>query len=141
MCPVSHGSLTPRCEVLARLAFISRREGRYVFAIRTPACLKSVYRSGSIRLALGTANYQMASTRAGLIASWLLRIKTVDDDPRKALLELWPRTQAFAAEPVRNDDDYVERAAFQRIAFEVQFLVRQSGAKPDSVVPGWEEHL
>ena len=126
---------------MARLAFISRREGRYVFAIRTPACLKSVYRSGSIRLALGTANYQMASTRAGLIASWLLRIKTVDDDPRKALLELWPRPQAFAAEPVRNDDDYVERAAFQRIAFEVQFLVRQSGAKPDSVVPGWEEHF
>jgi hypothetical protein len=141
MCPVSHGSITPKVRILARSAFISRREGRYVFAIRTPACLKSVYRSGSIRLALGTANYQMASTRAALIASWLLRIKTVDDDPRKALLELWPRLQAFAAEPVRNDDDYVERAAFQRIAFEVQFLVRQSGAKPDSVVPDWEAHF
>jgi integrase len=126
---------------LARSAFISRREGRYIFAIRTPACLKSIYRSGSIRLALGTANYQMASTRAALIASWLLRIRTVDDDPHKALLELWPRLQALSAEPVRNEDDYVERAAFQRIAFEVQFLVRESGAKPDSVVPGWEEHF
>jgi hypothetical protein len=130
-----------RCEVLARSAYISRREGRYIFAIPTPACLKSVYRSGSIRLALGTANYQMASTRAALIASWLLRIRTVDDDPRLALLELWPRLQALATEPVRTEDDYVERSAFQAIAFEVQFLVRQSGAKPDDIVAGWGDHF
>jgi hypothetical protein len=51
-----------RSEVLAPSAFISRREGRYIFAIRTPACLKAVYRSGSIRPALGTANYQMAAS-------------------------------------------------------------------------------
>jgi integrase len=130
-----------RCEVLARSAFISRREGRYIFAIRTPACLKSVYRSGSIRLALGTANYQMASTRAALIASWFLRIRTMDADPRKAMVELWPRLQALAREPVRNEDDYIERRAFQGIAFDVQFLVRHSGAKPDEIVAGWDEHF
>jgi integrase len=125
---------------LARSAFISRREGRYIFAIRTPACLKSIYRSGSIRLALGTANYQMASTRAARIASWMLRIRTMDADPRKAMVELWPRLQALAREPVRNEDDYVERKVFQGIAFDVQFLVRHSGAKPEEIVPGWDEH-
>jgi integrase len=130
-----------RREILARSAFISRREGRYIFAIRTPACLKPVYRSGSIRLALGTANYQMASTRAARIASWMLRIRTMDADPRKAMVELWPRLQALALEPVRNEDDYVERKAFQGIAFDVQFLVRHSGAKPDEIVAGWDEHF
>ncbi len=65
----------------------------------------------------------------------------MDDDPRKALLELWPRLQSFATEPVRNEDDYIERCAFQAIAFEIQFLVRHSGAKPDSVVPGREKHF
>jgi integrase len=130
-----------RCEVLARSAYISRREGRYIFAIRTPACLKSVYRSGSIRLALGTANYQMASTRAARIGSWMLRIRTMDADPRKAMVELWPRLQAFAREPVRNEDDYIERRAFQGIAFDVQFLVRHTGAKPDEIVAGWDEHF
>jgi hypothetical protein len=78
---VSHGSLTPRWKVLARSAFISRREGRYIFAIRTPARLKSVFRSGSIRLAV---------------------------------------------EPIRDEDDCIERSAFQAIAFDVQFLVRHS---------------
>src|SRR6202521_562167 len=141
MCPVSHGSITPKGRILARSAFISRREGRYVFAIRTPACLKSVYRSGSIRLALGTANYQMASTRAARIASWMLRIRTMDGDPRQAMVELWPRLQALALEPVRDEDDYIERSAFQAIAFEVQFLVRHSGAKPNQIVPGWEDHF
>jgi hypothetical protein len=107
---------------LARSAFISRREGRYIFAIRTPACLKSVYRSGSIRLALGTANYQMASTRAALIASWLLRIRTMDADPRKAMVELWPRLQALAREPVRNEDDYIEQRKRP-----VEFLFKEFG--------------
>jgi len=57
------------------------------------------------------------------------------------MIELWPRLQALALEPVRNDDDYIERSAFQAIAFEVQFLVRHSGAKPDSIAPGWDEHF
>lgn len=126
---------------MARSAFISRREGRYVFSIRTPACLKSVYRSGSIRLALGTSNYRMASTRAARIASWMLRIKGMDGDPRHALLELWPRLQELAREPVRSEDDYVERSAFQAVAFKAQFLVRHAGLKPDAVAPGWDEHF
>jgi integrase len=126
---------------LGRSAFISRREGRYVFQIRTPPCLSSAYRSGSIRLALGTANYQMASTRAARIASWILRIRTMDGDPRQAMLELWPRLQALALEPVRDESDYIERKAFQGIAFEVQFLVRHSGAKPNEIVPGWDAHF
>jgi integrase len=65
----------------------------------------------------------------------------MDADPRKAMLELWPRLQALACEPVRNEDDYIERRAFQGIAFDVQFLVRHSGAKPDEIVAGWDEHF
>jgi integrase len=83
----------------------------------------------------------MASTRAARIASWMLRIRTMDGDPRQAMVELWPRLQALALEPVRNEDDYIERSAFQAIAFEVQFLVRQSGAKPDDIVAGWGDHF
>jgi hypothetical protein len=60
----------------------------------------------------------MASTRAARIASWMLRIRTMDGDPRQAMVELWPRLQALATEPVRTEDDYVERSAFQAIAFE-----------------------
>jgi hypothetical protein len=40
----------------------------------------------------------------------------------KAMVELWPRLQALAREPVRNEDDYIECRAFQGIAFDVQFL-------------------
>ena len=65
----------------------------------------------------------------------------MDADPRMAMVELWPRLQALAREPVRNEDDYIERKAFQGIAFDIQFLVRHSGAKPDEIVPGWEEHF
>jgi hypothetical protein len=65
----------------------------------------------------------------------------MDADPRKAMVELWPRLQALACEPVRNEDDYIERRAFQGIAFDVQFLVRHSGAKPDEIVAGWDEHF
>jgi hypothetical protein len=78
----------------------------------------------------------MASTLAARIASWLLRIRTMDAEPRKAMVKLWPRLQALAREPVRNEDDYTERRAFQGIAFDVQFLVRHSGAKPDEIVAG-----
>jgi integrase len=83
----------------------------------------------------------MASTRAARIASWMLRIRTMDGDPRQAMVELWPRLQALALEPVRDEDDYIERSAFQAIAFEVQFLVRHSGATPNQIVPGWEDHF
>ena len=65
----------------------------------------------------------------------------MDADPRKAMVELWPRLQALAREPVRNEDDYIERKAFQGIAFDVQFLVRHTGAKPDEIVAGWDEHF
>lgn len=65
----------------------------------------------------------------------------MDGDPRQALLELWPRLQELAREPVRNEDDYVERSAFQAVAFKAQFLVRSAGLKPDAVAPGWDEHF
>ena len=65
----------------------------------------------------------------------------MDGDPRQAMVELWPRLQALAVEPVRDEDDYIERTAFQAIAFEVQFLVRHSGAMPDQIVLGWDDHF
>src|ERR1700676_818050 len=51
------------------------------------------------------------------------------------------RLQALALEPVRSEDDYIECKAFQGIAVDVQFLFRHSGAKPDEIVAGWEDHF
>ena len=63
------------------------------------------------------------------------------DDPEAALKALWPRLQALAVEPARDEADYVERSAFQLVAFEAQYLVRGLGRKPNTVVPGWDEHF
>ncbi|MBB1094168.1 hypothetical protein HUU61_23130 [Rhodopseudomonas palustris] len=65
----------------------------------------------------------------------------MDDDPQQALRALWPRLRELAPEPVHDEDDYVERLAFQKVAFEVQFIVRHAGTKPDEVVNGWDEHF
>jgi integrase len=70
----------------------------------------------------------------------MLNVKAAED-PESALLALWPRLQAVAVEPVKNETDYVERLAFQYAAFEVQALVRFSGVKPDAVAPGWDQHF
>ena len=60
----------------------------------------------------------------------------MDGDPRQAMIELWPRLQALALEPVRNEDDYIERKAFQGIAFEVQALV-QFHRRGHHIRPRW----
>ena len=57
------------------------------------------------------------------------------EDPTEALQALWPRLQALAVEPVRDEADYVERSAFQEAAFLAQWAVRQLSLKPDDVVP------
>jgi hypothetical protein len=81
-----------------------------------PVCLQIGHYSSSA----WNRELQLASRRAARIASWLLRLTI----PRKALLEQWPRLKALAPEPVRDEDDFIERTASQAIAFEVQFLVR-----------------
>jgi hypothetical protein len=58
-----------------------------------------------------------------------------------ALLELWPRLRELVVEPFLNEDDYIERSAFQGVALDVQFLVRHTGVKPDFLAPGWGEHF
>lgn len=124
---------------MSRSAFISRRDGRYLFRARLPACLSP--KSGSaFRISLRTADYKTAKLRAARIASWVLSVK-VAEDPESALLALWPRLQALAVEPVRGEEDLVDRAAFQGVAFEAQYRVRLGGRKPDQVVPGWDEHF
>jgi hypothetical protein len=70
----------------------------------------------------------------------MLSVKAAED-PKAALLALWPRLQSLSAEPVRDETDYVERLAFQYAAFEVQALVRFSGIKPDAVAHGWDQHF
>ncbi|MBR1224194.1 hypothetical protein JQ600_04650 [Bradyrhizobium sp. AUGA SZCCT0176] len=70
----------------------------------------------------------------------MLSVK-VAEDPESALLVLWPRLQALAVEPVRGEEDLVDRTAFQGVAFEAQYRVRLGGRKPDEVVPGWGEHF
>lgn len=43
--------------------------------------------------------------------------------------------------PARDEADHVERSAFQLVAFEAQYRVRRLGLKPNTVVPGWDEHF
>lgn len=63
------------------------------------------------------------------------------EDPKEALQALWPRLQAMAVEPVRDEADFVERRAFQDTAFLAQWAVRGLALKPNDVVPGWDEHF
>lgn len=63
------------------------------------------------------------------------------EDPKEALQALWPRLQAMAIEPVRDEADFVERRAFQSTAFCAQYAVRSLNLKPNDVVPGWDEHF
>lgn len=124
---------------MGRSAYISRREGRYLFRARKPACLARI--SGSaFRISLRTADYKVAAVRAARIASWMLNVKAADD-PKSALLALWPRLQSIAVEPVKDETDLVERQAFQLVAYEAQFFVRELDLKPDDVAPGWGEHF
>src|ERR1700688_4491510 len=108
---------------MGRSAYISRREGRYLFRARKPACLARI--SGSaFRVSLRTGDYKVAAVRAARIASWMLNVKAADD-PKSALLALWPRLQSIAVEPVKDETDLVERQAFQLVAYEAQFCVRE----------------
>jgi hypothetical protein len=138
-CPVSHGLDTVESGRLGRSAFISRREGRYLFRARWPACLAKNSTS-AFRISLRTADYKVAAARAARIGSWMLNVKAAED-PEAALKALWPRLQALAVEPARDEADYVERSAFQLMAFEAQYRVRTLGLKPNAVVPGWDEHF
>ncbi len=70
----------------------------------------------------------------------MLNVKAAED-PETALKALWPRLQALAVEPARDEADHVERSAFQLVAFEAQYRVRRLGLKPNTVVPGWDEHF
>jgi integrase len=63
------------------------------------------------------------------------------EDPKEVLQALWPRLQALAVEPVRDETDFVERCAFQETAFLAQWAVRGLSLKPNDVVPGWDEHF
>jgi hypothetical protein len=64
-------------------AFISRREGRYLFRERWPACLAKKSAS-AFRISLRTADYKAAAARAARIGSWMLNVKAADD-PEAAL--------------------------------------------------------
>jgi len=70
----------------------------------------------------------------------MLNVKAAED-PEAALKALWQRLQALAVEPARDEADQVERSAFQLVAFEAQYRVRLLGLKPNTVVPGWDEHF
>jgi integrase len=124
---------------VGRSAFISRREGRYLFRSRLPACLAR--KSGSaFRISLRTGEYKVAVVRAARIASWMLNVKAAED-PKAVLLALWPRLQAVAVDPVKDEADLVERRALQNVAFDAQFLARHAGLKPNDIAPGWDEHF
>src|SRR5260221_14047196 len=91
-CPVSHGLDTVELGRLGRSAFISRREGRYLFRARWPACLAKNSTS-AFRISLRTADYKVAAARAAKIGSWMLNVKAAED-PEAALKALWQRLQA-----------------------------------------------
>lgn len=124
---------------MARHAYVSRREGRYLFRARLPACLALGSKS-AFRIGLRTSDQKVAVRRAARIASWMMSVKAAED-PKEALQALWPRLQALAVEPVRDEADFVERTAFQETAFLAQYAVRMLKLKPNEVVPGWDEHF
>ena len=70
----------------------------------------------AFRISLRTADQRVAVRRAARIASWMMRVKAAED-PKEALQALWPRLQALAVEPVRDEADFVERRAFQSTGF------------------------
>src|SRR3984957_106141 len=124
---------------MARHAYVSRRDGRYLFRVRLPACLASGSKP-AFRISLRTADQRVAVRRAARIASWMMNVKAAED-PKEVLQALWPRLQALAVEPVRDEADFVERSAFQATAFAAQWAVRGLALKPNDVVPGWDEHF
>jgi hypothetical protein len=124
---------------MARYAYICRREGRYLFRARLPACLAAGSKS-AFRMGLRTSDQKVAVRRAARIASWMMSVK-VAEDSKEALQALWPRLQTLAVEPVRDEADFVERNAFQETAFLAQWAVRKLSLKPNDVVPGWDEHF
>jgi hypothetical protein len=135
--PVSHTLDTVL--KMARHAYVCRRDGRYLFRARLPACLIPASKS-AFRISLRTSDQKVAVRRAARIASWMMIVKATED-PKEALQALWPRLQALAVEPVRDEADLVERHAFQATAFIAQYAVRRLELKPDDVVPGWDEHF
>ncbi|WP_156456897.1 hypothetical protein [Bradyrhizobium sp. CCH5-F6] len=70
----------------------------------------------------------------------MMNVKAAED-PKEVLQALWPRLQALAVEPVRDEADFVERRAFQSTAFCAQYAVRSLNLKPNDIVPGWDEHF
>lgn len=124
---------------MARYAYVSRRDGRYLFRARLPACLVPASKP-AFRISLRTADQGVAVRRAARIASWLMNVKAAED-PKEILQALWPRLQALAVEPIRDEADFVERCAFKTMAFHAQLAVRRLNLKPNDVVPGWDEHF
>lgn len=120
-------------------AYVCRREGRYLFRARLSACLIPAFKS-AFRISLRTADQKVGVRRAARIASWMMSVKATED-PKEALQALWPRLQALAVEPVRDEVDLVELHAFQATAFIAQCAVRRLDLKPNDVVAGWDEHF
>lgn len=109
---------------MGRSAFIVRREGRYVFRTRLPCCLMQEFRSASFRIALRTADYEVAVRRAAKIGSWILRMKSAACI-EEAIRDLFPKLQQLSTQPVKDQDDFVERSALQGAAWEIQVLFRR----------------
>src|ERR1700752_657247 len=63
---------------MARHAYVSRRDGRYLFRARLPACLKPPSKS-AFRISLRTSDQRVAVRRAARIASWMMSVKAAED--------------------------------------------------------------
>jgi integrase len=124
---------------MGRTAYISRREGRYVFKSRFPRCFAPA-QAPAFRIALRTSDYRVAVRRAARITSWFMNTKSAET-PQQALLALWPRLQTLATTPVTSDDDYVERIAFRETACSAMFVIRGLGEEPEDIAPGWNKHF
>jgi hypothetical protein len=123
---------------MGRSAFIVRREGRYVFRTRLQCCLMQESRSASFRIALRTADYEVAVRRAAKIGSWILRMKSAACI-EEAIRDLFPKLQELSAQPVKDQDDFVERSALQGAAWEILFHTHHVGVDPEKIAPGWTE--
>lgn len=75
---------------------------------------------------------------AAKIASWMLRMKSAAT-LEEALGELSPKIQELAAQPVRDEDDLIERRALDQQARLIMFRMYGAGIDPAKVLARWQE--
>lgn len=83
----------------------------------------------AFRMSLRTSDQTVAIRRAARIASWMMNVKAAED-PKGALLALWPRLQALEARPEAADC----RAVFTQTSSRKRGNPRRQAARPKPII-------